>query len=55
MQAVAHNPGFAAKTGIPQKVGREFVNADKKLGDTFAKPDIPKRMKQAPRPKDRMG
>ena len=29
MQAVAHNPEFAKKTGIPQKVGRDFVEADK--------------------------
>ena len=25
MQAVAHNPKFAKKVGIPQKVGKEFV------------------------------
>lgn len=24
MQAVAHNPAFAAKVGVPQKVGAEF-------------------------------
>lgn len=29
MQAVAHNPEFAKKTGIPQKVGKDFVEADK--------------------------
>jgi hypothetical protein len=29
MEAVAHNPAFAKKTGIPQKVGKEFANADK--------------------------
>jgi len=28
MRAVAHNPAFAAKVGIPQKVGREFAAAD---------------------------
>ena len=28
MQAVAHNPSFAKKTGIPQKVGKEFSKAD---------------------------
>ena len=27
MQAVAHNPAFAKKVGIPQKVGKEFVGA----------------------------
>jgi len=29
MQAVAYNPEFAKKTGIPQKVGKDFVEADK--------------------------
>jgi hypothetical protein len=28
MQAVAHNPAFAKKTGIPQKVAKEFAKAD---------------------------
>jgi hypothetical protein len=28
MEAVAHNPAFAKKTGIPQKVGKEFAKAD---------------------------
>lgn len=32
MRAVAHNPGFAKKVGIPQSVGREFAHADKILG-----------------------
>ena len=30
MQAVAHNPEFAEKVDIPQEVGKEFVEADKK-------------------------
>ena len=29
MQAAAHNLGIAKKTGVPQKVAREFVEADK--------------------------
>ena len=29
MDAVANNPEFAKKTGIPQSVGAEFVAADK--------------------------
>lgn len=35
MTAVAHNPGFAKRKGIPQTVGREFVTADKgrRIGD----------------------
>lgn len=28
MEAVAHDPGFAKKTGIPQKVGQDFAKAD---------------------------
>lgn len=28
MRAVAHNPEFAAKIGIPVKVGQEFEAAD---------------------------
>lgn len=30
MQAVAHNPKFASKVGIPQSVGKEFTEADKR-------------------------
>jgi len=29
MAAVAKNPGFAKKVGIPAKVGQEFLTADK--------------------------
>ena len=29
MRAAAHDPKFAKKLGIPQKVAREFVAADK--------------------------
>lgn len=32
MEAVAHNPAFAKKAGVPTKVGKEFVNADKEHG-----------------------
>jgi hypothetical protein len=28
MDAVAHNPAFAKKVGIPTKVGKDFVKAD---------------------------
>jgi hypothetical protein len=34
MEAVAHNPAFAKKVGIPQSVGKDFANADK--GKKFA-------------------
>ena len=29
MEAAAHNSAFAKKAGIPQKVAKEFVAADK--------------------------
>jgi hypothetical protein len=33
MEAVAHNPAFAKKVGIPRSVGEDFSKADK--GKTF--------------------
>lgn len=36
MAAVAHNPKFAKKVNIPQSVGREFNEADKRKGMTKA-------------------
>tara|TARA_R110000868_G_C10643168_1_gene744312 strand:+ start:52 stop:357 length:306 start_codon:yes stop_codon:yes gene_type:complete len=55
MQAVAHNPAFAKKTGIPTKVGKEFVRADKKMADgggvnaagNYTKPELRKRIVSA--------
>jgi hypothetical protein len=35
MEAIAHNPGFAKKVGVPRSVGEEFSKADK--GKTFKK------------------
>jgi hypothetical protein len=35
MAAIAHNPAFAKKVGVPQSVGKDFNNADK--GKTFKK------------------
>ncbi len=35
MEAVAHDPAFAKKAGIPQKVGKDFVAADKAKGSTL--------------------
>jgi hypothetical protein len=29
MAAIAHNPAFAKKAGVPQSVGKDFNNADK--------------------------
>jgi len=31
MAAVAHNPAFAKKVGIPKKVGKEFIKEDAKM------------------------
>jgi len=41
MTAVANNPSFAKKAGVPQSVGKDFITADKgrkfsKGGDTMA-------------------
>jgi hypothetical protein len=49
MAAIANNPAFAKKVGIPQSVGRDFSNADKgktfkKGGDTMASKMDPKMM-----------
>lgn len=35
MAAIAHNPAFAKKVGVPQSVGKDFNEADK--GKTFKK------------------
>ena len=35
MEAVAHNPAFAKKAGVPQSVGQDFSAADK--GRKFSK------------------
>ena len=52
MEAVAHNPSFAKKVGIPSKVGKEFVRADKRMADggkvnaagNYTKPELWKRI-----------
>ena len=38
MEAVAHSNAFAKKVGIKPAVGKEFIKADKKKGNTFKKP-----------------
>jgi len=42
MAAVANNPAFAKKAGVPQSVGKEFNNADK--GKTFKRGGDMKKM-----------
>jgi hypothetical protein len=43
MAAIANNPKFAKKVGVPQSVGKDFNNADKgktfKEGGTMKKPN----------------
>lgn len=29
MEAIAHDPGFAKRAGVPQSVGQDFSEADK--------------------------
>jgi len=44
MEAVAHNPAFAKKAGVPQSVGQDFLTADKgrkfSKGGSMAKSDM---------------
>ena len=43
MAAVANNPAFAKKTGIPQSVGKDFTSADKGIkfkGGSSSRPDL---------------
>ena len=40
MEAVAHNPSFAKKAGVPQSVGKDFAMAD--LGRKFPAKAKPK-------------
>ena len=45
MAAVANNPSFAKKAGVPQSVGKEFTTADK--GRKFSKGgDMPIKLKE---------
>ena len=48
MAAIAKNPGFAKKVGIPRSVGEEFLTADKgkkfREGGTMKHSDISKDM-----------
>jgi len=49
MEAVAHNPAFAKKAGVPMSVGKDFSKADKgrkfSKGGTMAKSDMKEDMK----------
>lgn len=38
MEAVAHSPKFARQAGVPQKVGKDYVSADKRAGKYQTKP-----------------
>lgn len=37
MKAAAHNKEFAEKAGVPQKVAKDYVAADKKAGKSQGK------------------
>jgi hypothetical protein len=49
MEAVAHNPAFAKKAGVPMSVGKDFSAADKgrkfSKGGSMAKSDMKEDMK----------
>ena len=49
MEAVAHNPAFAKKAGVPMSVGKDFSSADKgrkfSKGGSMAKSDMKEDMK----------
>jgi hypothetical protein len=55
MAAIANNPAFAKKVGVPQSVGKEFNNADKgksfkrggDMATTMGKPTMKKGMSMA--------
>ena len=54
MAAVANNPAFAKKAGVPQSVGKEFSNADK--GRKFSKGgDMKENMKTVTKGASKMG
>ena len=54
MEAVAHNPAFAKKAGIPQSVGKDFSTADK--GKKFGKGGVPRpNLEKVNNPKTRHG
>ena len=57
MEAVAHDPAFAKKAGIPVSVGKDFAKADLKAGITKThdgKP-IKRRDRLYPHPRSKHG
>ena len=60
MEAVAHNPAFAKKAGVPQSVGKDFSAADKgrkfqKGGATMMSKKVPEAMAAMMARRPRMG
>lgn len=45
MAAVAHNPEFADKVGVPQSVGKEFAAADQAKGGKTKMRDLYRKKK----------
>jgi hypothetical protein len=52
MEAIAHNPAFAKKVGVPQSVGQDFATADK--GKKFKESGM-KKMANGGITKEKMG
>ena len=56
MAAIAHNPAFAKKVGVPQSVGKDFNKADKgrnfKEGGAMKTVDMKKKLSSEKSAKD---
>lgn len=50
MRAVSHNPKFAKKVGVPQKVGKDFEAADTRAKKPKRKAKAKAKPKAAPSP-----
>lgn len=49
MEAVAHDPAFARKVGVPQSVGQDFATADAARGNGSAADPMKARKRTAQR------
>ncbi len=47
MEMIAHDPAKAKEEGVPQKVGKDFVDADKEAGKKFTKPPASRKTRYA--------
>ena len=46
MEAVAHDPKFAKKAGVPQSVGKEFAKADEAKRTQSVSRELTKRLQK---------